>query len=139
MYELVVEQDYPEAISFVGKAEVGEGEFQGPPEQLLPVALVGFMASGIVQTVYNNGGRMMQLRIWADKSPTFYTRYKVRVVLHASPFAWAAVVAAIIILGLLAITAWKTSEIDWGKAALPIGLGAAALILLVLVLAFVGR
>lgn len=86
---------------------------QGPPEQLAPAALVSQLVAIIVEKVYANDTDIVRMEVWADWSPTLYTKYVVKMRLipastyeaQAAGIQWAIPVSAIVALIASAITA----------------------------------
>lgn len=111
-YELALSKRYePEATDYKGEAEYMEAEFTGIPGLKYPI-LWAIEAKSAME-----GGQLLTVEIWQDTEPTF-DKYKLKIALHASPFAWTALIAAIAaILGIITIIAWKVIESVWPKIA----------------------
>ena len=123
-YVLVRDETTSEGQTYKGIAERGVAEFQGPPEQLLPVSFVATIASTLYSTVRSGGETPLHVRIWADISPTFYTKYKIELTVTSSAVqsgqqAWPhlALLGALLILGLVLLVAWAITAIDWSAVA----------------------
>ena len=98
-YELVQETIYPWAYTFEGNAEICTFEFKLTPEQIpgtewLSERIVNAFAGKLEE----EGSRLLELRVYRDTTPTWWTNYRVEVTATASPLAWNA-----IIIGVLAI------------------------------------
>ncbi len=98
-YVLIQETIYPWAYTFEGDAETCIFEFQLTPEQIpgtewLSQRIVDSFASELEK----EGSRLLELRVYRDTTPTFWTNYRVEVTATASPLAW-----NLIIIGVLAI------------------------------------
>lgn len=146
---LVFDRTTDAASSYRGPAERAVGSFKGPPEQLAPAGLMSQVLSLLVPSLRAEGADLLKMRVWADTSPTFYTRYRIELTAkepmalaaqpgyaaQASPFPFLIVGAILLALGLLALTAWQVSRIEWGTAAgFGVGLWAVAAILGVVIL-----
>lgn len=98
-YVLIQETIHPWAYIFDGDAEVCTFEFKLTPEQ---IPLTEWLAQRIVDTFVNElekeGSRLLELKVYEDTTPTWWTNYRVEVTATASPLAW-----NLIIIGVLAI------------------------------------
>jgi len=138
-YELVKNVRYePEASRYRGKAELCTFSFKLGPEQLF---FTRWLAERIVDAfksvALGKGAKPLALKMWEDKAPTWWTNYKVTLIAHASPIWWAPIIAGILaVLGLVGIgyIVHEVKEIDWGKAAKPLGTAAGVLLLGLLIL-----
>lgn len=126
-YTTVRETTYPSWEPYAGSYEILIGQFNGPPEQVLPVSIAAWIVQEYEELFGTSGETLMYLKVEADWSPTFWTNYRITAKSHGSPFPQAllvAIVAALIIIGLVLLT-WQLSE-AWksaGEAAPGIGLG----------------
>ncbi|GAI02027.1 unnamed protein product, partial [marine sediment metagenome] len=84
---------------FEGDAEVCTFEFKLTPEQ---IPLTEWLAQRIVDTFVSElekeGSRLLELKVYEDTTPTWWTNYRVEVTATASPLAW-----NLIIIGVLAV------------------------------------
>lgn len=137
---LALDKTYPEGKTYSGPAEVGIAKFEGPPEQLLPTSLAVKIAEILVRKIKENQGVLLKMRIWVDKAPIFSTKYRIEVVLTdqaiqaqqglatRAPFPWAILIGALLIIGLVALTTWTISRIDWEGLTTSIQWGIIALV-----------
>ncbi|MBA7619436.1 hypothetical protein ES703_26775 [subsurface metagenome] len=98
-YELIQETIYPWAYTFEGDAEICIFEFKLTPEQIPVYPWLGERIVGsFVNKLEEEGARLLELKVYEDTTPTFWTNYRVEVTATASPLAW-----NLIIIGVLAI------------------------------------
>ncbi len=98
-YELIQETIYPWAYVFEGSAETCIFEFKLTPEQIPTYPWLGErIVNAFVSELEKEGSRVLELRVYEDITPTFWTNYRVEVTATASPIAWMP-----IIIGVLAI------------------------------------
>lgn len=98
-YELIQHTIYPWAYIFEGDAEVCTFEFKLTPEQIPTYPWLGEMiVDAFVSELEKEGFRLLELRVYEDTTPMFWTNYRVEVTATASPIAWMP-----IIIGVLAI------------------------------------
>ena len=134
-YKLIVDQ--AGVLGYVGKAERCTFEFSTLPEQIPGESWLAqqIVNRGIAE-LQAQGSSLLWIKLWRDTAPTWQTDYRVEVTATASPLWWTA-----IILGVLAVLAliisWRivetVTDIDWGKAALPIAIGGISLALLAII------
>jgi hypothetical protein len=126
----MLDRVYPEGQTYSGPAETCSAELKGPPEQIAPGTLVDDVVATIASWFPPEGtDKLLRIKVWADWSPTFYTLYKVEVSGHASPVPWAAIIAALALIGLI-ILIWQVSQVDWKPVAETAKWGVIALIVL---------
>ncbi|MBA7684451.1 hypothetical protein ES703_92846 [subsurface metagenome] len=90
---------YPWAYTFEGGAEVCTFEFKLTPEQIPGTEWLGQrIVDSFVSELEKEGSRLLELRVYEDTTPTWWTNYRVEVTATASPLAW-----NLIIIGVLAI------------------------------------
>ncbi|KKN34651.1 hypothetical protein LCGC14_0791670 [marine sediment metagenome] len=90
---------YPWAYTFEGDAEICTFEFKLTPEQIPVYSWLGErIIDSFVGELEKDGSRLLELNVYEDTTPTFWTNYRVEVTATASPLLWTA-----IILGVLAI------------------------------------
>lgn len=98
-YELIQHTVYPWAYIFEGDAEICTFEFKLTPEQIPTYPWLGKMiVDAFVSELEKEGSRLLELRVYEDTTPMFWTNYRVEVTATASPIAWMP-----IIIGVLAI------------------------------------
>ena len=124
--ELLIDQRYPEANTYSGKAE--KCEF-GVTVMTSP--LDGWMADrfalALVEKTAEHGGRMLTLKVWQEVTippdvgefgPIPYTTIRGEAIATASPLWWNAIIlGALAVVGLLliAFTTLKVTELFWGE------------------------
>ena len=90
---------YPWAYVFEGNAETCIFEFKLTPEQVPGTEWVGQrIVDSFVSELEKEGSRLLELKVYRDTTPTFWTNYRVEVTATASPLAW-----NLIIIGVLAV------------------------------------
>ena len=98
-YELIQETIYPWSYIFQGDAEICTFEFKLTPEQIPAYPWLGKgIVDSFVSELEKDGSRLLELRVYEDTTPMFWTNYRVEVTATASPIAWTP-----IIIGVLAI------------------------------------
>ena len=98
-YVLIQETIYPWAYTFEGDAETCIFEFKLTPEQIPGTEWLGQrIVDSFVSELEKEGSRLLELKVYRDTTPTFWTNYRVEVTATASPLAW-----NLIIIGVLAI------------------------------------
>lgn len=122
-FKQVYHEEYPFAKTYVGKAEECTAKFRiNLPDQFYPSGwAIDKIASAFEEKVEEEGGKMLDLKIYEDTTPTFYTDYIIVATAKASPMPWVAIIAGI--LGLV-LAIWLTvvltdllvewKEVDWG-------------------------
>ena len=150
---LVLDKTAPEAATYRGPAEVGTAVFKGAPEQVVPTALMATLSTQLLVAIKGRGATPLKLRVWADTAPTLYTRYRIEITLteasvsaqqgyaaQAMPFPFLVLGAVLLVLGLVALSAWQVSRIDFGGIAKGLSMGLIAVVVAaVLVMAILGR
>ncbi len=98
-YVLIQETIYPWAYTFEGDAETCIFEFQLTPEQIPGTEWLGQrIVDSFASELEKEGSRLLEMRVYRDTTPMFWTNYRVEVTATASPLAW-----NLIILGVLAV------------------------------------
>ncbi len=98
-YELIQETIYPWAYTFEGDAETCIFEFKLTPEQIPGTEWLGQrIVDSFASELEKEGARLLELRVYRDTTPTWWTNYRVEVTATASPLAW-----NLIIIGVLAV------------------------------------
>jgi len=136
-YKLTQHTEYPRGKTYEGKAEQCTFDFKLYPEQIPGIPWLGTkVAQAIADEVAKYDAEMLDLKIYEDKTPIFWTNYRVIATATASPVPWAIIViASLAILFIVALTFLikEIKTVDWTKpmAALPVlgillGVGALA-------------
>ncbi|GAJ13944.1 unnamed protein product, partial [marine sediment metagenome] len=98
-YERIQHTIYPWAYTFEGDAETCIFEFTLTPEQIPGTEwLREKIVDSFVSKLEEEGSRLLELKVYEDTTPLFWTNYRVEVTATASPLAW-----NLIIIGVLAI------------------------------------
>ncbi|MBA7702659.1 hypothetical protein ES703_111428 [subsurface metagenome] len=98
-YELIQETIYPWAYTFEGDAETCIFDFTLTPEQIPGTEWLGErIVDSFVSELEKEGSRLLELRVYRDTTPTWWTNYRVEITATASPLAW-----NLIIIGVLAV------------------------------------
>jgi len=98
-YVLIQETIHPWAYIFEGDAEVCTFDFKLTPEQIPGTEwLAQIIVDSFVSELQKEGSWLLELRVYEDTTPTFWTNYRVEVTATASPLAW-----NLIIIGVLAV------------------------------------
>jgi len=98
-YQLIQETIYPWAYTFEGDAETCIFEFKLTPEQIPGTEWLGQrIVDSFVSELEKEGSRLLELKVYEDTTPTWWTNYRVEVTATASPLAW-----NLIIIGVLAV------------------------------------
>lgn len=119
-FELIQETIYPFAYIYEGWQETCVYALTVPlPEQIGPPAWIGdLIANAFANKVEEQGERVLELRVYADTTPTFWTDYRIEVTstipaegTSGIAFPWAAVIiGVIVILGIVVLT-WSIEKI----------------------------
>ena len=125
-YELVYTYDYPDAATYVGKAEVCPFTFVSIPEQIpghewLAEQIAKILGESMIE--HGEGSKMLRLQLWSDTSEALYTKYYGEATATASPVPWALVIGAIAIIAVIIsfiVLIDKVKTIDWGEIPTPI-------------------
>lgn len=104
-YQLIQHTIYPWAYVFQGDAERCTFEFKLTPEQIPGTEWVGEkIVDAFVSALQNENSRLLELKVYQDVTPTFWTNYRVEITATASPIVWAVVIYAVLaILFIVAI------------------------------------
>jgi len=105
-YELIQHTIYHWAYIFEGDAEVCIFEFKLTPEQIPWTEWLGErIVDAFVSELEKEGSRLLELKVYEDTTPTFWTNYHVEVTSTASPIAWMPIIIGVLaILFIVAIT-----------------------------------
>ncbi|GAI69543.1 unnamed protein product [marine sediment metagenome] len=98
-YVLIQHTIYPWSYLYEGDAETCTFEFKLTPEQIPGTAWLGQrIVDSFVSELEKEGSRLLELKVYEDTTPTWWTNYRVEVTATASPIVWTP-----IIIGVLAI------------------------------------
>ena len=98
-FVLIQETIYPYSYIYEGPAETCTFAFKLLPEQIPTYPWLGQpIVDNFVSELKKEGAKLLDLRVYEDTTPTWWTNYRVEVTATASPIAWTPV-----ILGVLAI------------------------------------
>ncbi|MBA7609487.1 hypothetical protein ES703_16678 [subsurface metagenome] len=98
-YDLIQHTVYPWVYTFEGDAETCTFEFKLTPEQIPGTEWLGErIVNSFVSELKKEGSRLLELKVYRDITPTWWTNYRVEITATASPLAW-----NLIIIGVLAI------------------------------------
>jgi hypothetical protein len=127
-WQLVTSEITPEGQFYIGTAEQCTFEFSWLPEEFPGASwLAEQVSSGIREATELERGRLLSYKLYLDRSALFYSRWLLVVVVHASPFNWAAM--ALILAGLLLVylIIREIKNLPYvGPAIILIGIGVAA-------------
>ncbi len=140
-YELIQHTEYPRSKTYVGKAEICTFEFKLWPEQIPGTTWLGKkIADSLAKEVANHDAEMLNLKVYEDTTPMFWTNYRIIATSTASPVPWAIIIVVVLaILFIVALTFLikEIKTIDWGEPA-GVAIGILAIILGVGAVAGVG-
>jgi hypothetical protein len=120
-FELLEETIYPYAYIYAGDAEVSTFTFKSDP--FTPASWIsGRLAAAVESEVGKSGGRMLEMRVYADKSPLLWTDWRIEVVgippkttgtaMSLGIAWWAAVIlAALAIAMLIIVITWALKTV----------------------------
>ncbi len=123
MWTLISSKKFNQTYS--GPAELTEFEFSIPlPDQVNPSSLANNMIDSAKQEITEQGGKILEVHVWQDTSPTWETLYYVRLIaappagvssrIAWAPLVWGAIIAGIMILiglGVIAYTVTKAGQV----------------------------
>ncbi|MBA7464955.1 hypothetical protein ES707_00113 [subsurface metagenome] len=90
---------YPWSYVYEGDAETCIFEFKVTPEQIPGTEWLGQrIVDSFASELEKEGSRLLELKVYRDTTPIFWTNYRVEVTATASPLAW-----NLIIIGVLAV------------------------------------
>jgi len=90
---------YPWSYVYEGDAEICTFDFKLTPEQIPGTEWLGErIVDTFASELEKEGARLLELKVYKDTTPMFWTNYRVEVTATASPLAW-----NLIIIGVLAI------------------------------------
>ncbi len=90
---------YPWSYVYEGDAEICTFEFKLTPEQIPGTEWLGQrIVDSFASELEKEGSRLLELKVYRDTTPMWWTNYRVEVTAAASPLAW-----NLIIIGVLAV------------------------------------
>ncbi|MBA7507332.1 hypothetical protein ES706_06051 [subsurface metagenome] len=120
-FELLEETIYPYAYVYDGDAEVSTFTFKTDP--FTPADwIAGILASHVEAEVKKAGGRVMEMRVYIDKTPLLWTEWRIEVV-GVPPAAtagvamplgitwWAVAILAALAIALIIVVTWSIKTI----------------------------
>lgn len=135
-YQTVREHTYPAWDAYSGSYDILTGQFQGPPEQLMPVSIASWIIQQYEQLFPANSETMMYIRVEADWSPTFWTNYRIITYSHnliqealLLALAAALIAASIALLSWALSTGFKAAAETFPKIGYGVLLGGAGVVL----------
>lgn len=120
-YELLEETIYPFAYTYEGPHDGGDFTFKTDP--FTPESwIAGRLAALCEDEVRKAGGRMLEMRVYVDKSPLLWSDWKIEVVTApprttagvAMPLGiawWAVAILAVLAIALIIVITWAAKEI----------------------------
>jgi len=112
-YQLIQHTIYPWAYVFEGDAERCTFEFKLTPEQIPGTEWIGErIVNAFVDELQKEGSRLLELKVYEDITPTFWTNYRVEVTATASPIVWAVVVYAVLAILILVAVIFTIKAVD---------------------------
>ena len=120
-YELLEETIYPYAYVYDGDAEVSTFTFKSDP--FTPASwLAGKLATAVQAEVEKAGGRVMEMRVYVDRTPLLWTGWQIEIVgIPASTTAgiaapvgiywWAIAILAALAIALIIVITWSIKTI----------------------------
>lgn len=134
--ELII--DYPGLQGYDGKAERCTYEFSISAWVYAEWELADKLIKKHIDELNIQGAQLLHLKVWRDIKP-MQTDYRVEVTATASPIFWTPIILGVLALAILVVV-WRIVEvvkdIDWGKAGVPVTIGAGAVLIIVGLIAF---
>lgn len=129
-YELVKRTTTPQGLFYIGQAEQATFDVTLPPEELPGMSWFADRITGALVEAAAGEGTVLDTKVYFDTASWYDCRYRIVATVHASPFPWAAVIiAALVVVGIF-IIAWilhDVKETPWlGIGLLGVGLGVGA-------------
>jgi len=119
-YKEVYHYEYPLAKTYVGKAEECTASIRvNLPDQLFPNSwVVNKIVNTFEEKVGEHGAQMLDIKIYEDATPTWYTDYRIVATATASPIPWAVIIP--LVLAIILVIAFinlivQVKNIDWGE------------------------
>lgn len=112
-WELIQHTIYPWAYVYEGDAERCTFEFKLTPEQIPGTEWISErIVNAFVGELEKEGSRLLELKVYEDITPTFWTNYRVEVTATASPIVWAVVIYAVLAILFLVALIFVVKAID---------------------------
>lgn len=119
-FELLEETIYPYAYIYAGDAEVSNFTFKSDP--FTPSSwIAGRVAKALEEQVRKDGGKVLEMRVYADKSPLLWTDWRIEVVGippkttgTAMPLGiawWAVAILAALAIALIIVITWAIKAV----------------------------
>jgi hypothetical protein len=119
-FELLEETIYPYAYIYAGDAEVSTFTFKSDP--FTPSSwIAGRVAKALEEQVRKDGGKVLEMRVYADKSPLLWTDWRIEVVGippkttgTAMPLGiawWAVAILAALAIALIIVITWAIKAV----------------------------
>jgi len=118
-FELLEETIYPYAYIYDGPHEGGTFTFKSDP--LTPASwITGRLATSCEDEVRKAGGKMLEMRVYVDKSPLLWTDWKIEVItvppkttagMTTGIAWWAAAILIVLAIALIIVITWAATEI----------------------------
>lgn len=113
-FELLEETIYPYAYIYEGTCDISTFTFKTDP--FIPASwIAGRLASYVEDEVRKIGGRVMEMRVYVDKTPLLWTNWQIEVIGIPAPtiaaVGWAAVILAALILAIIIALTWSIKTI----------------------------
>ncbi len=126
-YILAQHKKWDALNTYTGPYKLIETTLKGPPEQVLPISVASKIIEIFVEKFKSGGYSPMEMKVWANNQPTFYTNYKVEFKVYAPestataglaemhlvqaiPVIAYAIATALIAIAI-AITVWKVTDV----------------------------
>ena len=120
-FELLEETIYPYAYIYEGPHDGGAFTFNS--DAFTPSSwIAGRLAAAVEDEIRKTGGRMLEMRVYVDKSPLFWSNWRIEVVSAppqtgtgiAMPIGivwWAVAILAVLAIALIIVLTWAAKEI----------------------------
>jgi len=114
-YELIQETIYPYAYVYDGDVEQVTFTFTSDPFTPADWNAERF-AQAAAEEVEKQGGRLLELRVYVDKTPLLWTDWRIEIMAVPPPeegvgFAWSAVILAILAIVAIVVLTWAITTI----------------------------
>jgi len=106
--------------NYRGEAELAEFVIEVPlPEQMNSAEIADKAIQGSIEEVQKQGGTLLEVHVWEDTSPTWNTKYYIRIVasegstggIGALPLVWAVIIIGVIaVLAIVGLTYFVTKS-----------------------------
>ena len=119
-YELVKHTITGPGFFYAGQAEQATFDVTLPPEELPGVSWFADKITGALVEAAAGEGTVLQTEVYYDSASWYNCEYRVIATVHASPFAWSAVIIAALVVVGIGIIAWILHDV---KSAPYLGIG----------------